>query len=89
MCPTFLRSVRPGFGTSDDLLSVYDRSDARGGSRFGINERAGQYSVGRLIWLKTITGGGAANLYFLHSQMPVDGRLHLLTCQRDGSFEIR
>jgi hypothetical protein len=24
MCPTFLRSVRPGFGTSDDLLSVYD-----------------------------------------------------------------
>ena len=35
MCPTFLRSVRPGFGTSDDLLSVYDRSNARGGSRLG------------------------------------------------------
>jgi hypothetical protein len=33
MCPTFLRSVRPGSGTSDDLLSVYDRSDAKGGSR--------------------------------------------------------
>jgi hypothetical protein len=33
MCPTFLRSVRLGFGTSDDLLSVYDRSDARGGTR--------------------------------------------------------
>jgi hypothetical protein len=30
MCPTFLRSVRPGFGTSDDLLSVYERSDAKG-----------------------------------------------------------
>jgi len=35
MCPTFLPSVPPGFGTSDDLLSVYDRSNARGGSRLG------------------------------------------------------
>ena len=33
MCPTSLRSVHPGFGTSDDLLSVYDRSDARSGTR--------------------------------------------------------
>jgi hypothetical protein len=35
MCPTFLPSVRPGFGTSDDLLSVYGSSNARGGSRLG------------------------------------------------------
>jgi hypothetical protein len=35
MCPTFLRSVRPGFGTSDDPLSVYDRSNARSGSQLG------------------------------------------------------
>jgi hypothetical protein len=30
MCPTFLHSVRSGFGTSEDLLSGYDRSDRRG-----------------------------------------------------------
>ncbi len=32
MCPTFLRSVRPGFGTSDDLLSIYGPSHATDGS---------------------------------------------------------
>jgi hypothetical protein len=44
MRPTFPRSVRPRFGTSDDLLSVYDRSNARG-------------RLGDSHWFAAVVGG--------------------------------
>ncbi len=49
MCPTFLRSVRPGFGTSDDLLSVYDRSDARSGTRIEDSHWFAVWSVAGVV----------------------------------------